>query len=140
MSGNTITMQWNIMECMLCRVDAAAMGAVCGVAFMGAPIILIEKLSNGQEPLLALQRVRQVLASGVCEGEGAGRVSGGGVEVVQKTCTYPVDNSQFPMWLAKDEDLQKIDVNDPKIPLVSLYIAVCMWAYRIYYLKRDMDI
>lgn len=102
-----------------CRVDPTKVGGVCGVAFMGAPVILIEKLCNGEETLLALQRLRQAIASGVCEGEGAGRVSGGGVQVVEQTVSYPVDNSQFPVWLAKDDDLQKIDVSDPNIPQVS---------------------
>ena len=95
------------------------MGAVCGVAFMGAPVILIEKLCSGEETLLALQRLRQVVASGVCEGEGAGRESRGYVEVVEKTISYPGDTAPFPVWLAKDEDLRKIDVNDPNIPQVS---------------------
>ena len=89
---------------------------------MGAPVILIEKLVSGGETLLSLQRLRQVVASGVCEGPGAGRVSNDKVHIEEKTCTY-VDNSQFPIWLAKDEDLQKIDVNDPSLPLVSLVPA-----------------
>ena len=108
----------------LCRVDPAKMGSVCAVAFMGAPVILIEKLCNGEESLLALQRLRQVVASGVCEGEGGGKVSGGGVEVVEKAVNYPGDSAPFPVWLAKDEDLQKIDINDPNIPQVGY--ALCL--------------
>ena len=112
----------------MCRVDPTSVGAVCCVAFMGAPVILIEKLCNGKETLLALQRLRQVVASGVCEGEGDGRESGGGVDVEEKTISYPGDPTPFPVWLAKDEDLQKIDVNDPNIPQVcgqvGLYVVV----------------
>lgn len=102
------------------RVDPTKIGSVCGVAFMGAPVILIEKLCNGEESLLALQRLRQVVASGVYEGEGGGRVSGGGVEVVEKAVPYPGDSAPFPVWLAKDEDLRKIDINNPNIPLVGI--------------------
>ena len=86
---------------------------------MGAPVILIEKLCSGEETLLSLQRLRQVVASGVYEGQGAGRVSNEKVRIEEKTYTY-LDNSQFPIWLAKDEDLQNIDINDPNLPLVSL--------------------
>lgn len=104
------------------------MGSVCTVAFMGAPVILIEKLCNGEESLLALQRLRQVVASGVCEGKGGGRVSGGGVEVVEKAVHYPGESAPFPAWLAKDEDIRKIDINDPNIPQVGYALSVCLLA------------
>ena len=86
---------------------------------MGAPVVLIEKLSSGEETLLSLERLRQVVASGVCEGESAGKVSNNKVRVEERTYSYPMDNSQFPVWLAKEEDLKKIDFNDPKLPPVS---------------------
>ena len=100
------------------------MGMMCGVALMGAPVILIEKLYSGEETLLSLQRLRQVVASGVCEGEGAGRVGNDKVRVEEKMYSYPMDNSQFPIWLANDDDLQKIDINDPNLSPVSHYLGV----------------
>ena len=93
---------------------------------MGAPVILIEKLCSGGETLLSLQRLRQVVASGVCEGQGAGKVSNERVQIEEKMYTYSVDNSQFPIWVAKDEDLQKIDVNDPNLPLVSYVFSAVL--------------
>ena len=86
---------------------------------MGAPVILIEKLCSGGETLLSLERLRQVVASGVCEGDSAGKVSNEKVRVEEKMYTYPMDNSQFPIWLANDNDLKKIDFNDPSLPPVS---------------------
>ena len=97
---------------------------------MGAPVILIEKLCNGEETLLSLERLRQVVASGVCEGESAGKVSSDKVRVEEKTYFYPMDQSQFPIWLANEEDLKKIDFKDPKLPSVrrssSLLCNYCM--------------
>lgn len=101
------------------RVDPSSMGRICGVALMGAPVILIEKLCSGNETLLSLQRLRQVVASGVCEGKNAGRKGNEKVRVEEKVYTCPMDGSQFPVWLANDDDLLKIDVNDPNLPLVS---------------------
>ena len=109
---------------------------------MGAPVILIEKLCSGQETLLSLQRLRQVVASGVCEGQGAGRVGNEKVHVEEKTYTYPMDHSQFPIWLAKDEDLQKIDVNDPNLPPVShiifIYVQVCIMSQTVLGVYRNV--
>ena len=86
---------------------------------MGAPVILIEKLCSGEETLLSMKRLRQVVASGVCEGESAGKVSNNKVHVEEKKYTY-MDNSQFSVWLANEEDLKKIDFNDPKLPPVRM--------------------
>lgn len=104
-----------------CRVDAATLGLVCGVAFMGAPVILEEKLVGGEEVLLALTRVRQALASGVCEGgRGEEKETGddGGernVRITEKTCHYP-GTKPFPTYLANEEDLKKISIDN--VPLV----------------------
>ena len=97
------------------------MGLVCGVAFMGAPIIVIEKLVGGDETLLALTRLQQVLASGVCGGGdhgNNGRTGNERVRVREETCTY-FDGSSFPMYLADEDDLKKIDVASSDIPLVQ---------------------
>ena len=101
------------------RVDSSSMGMICGVALMGAPVILIEKLCSGNETLQSLERLRQVVASGVCEGDSAGKVGNDKVRVEEKTYSYPMDNSQFPVWLANEEDLKKIDFNDSSLPAVS---------------------
>ena len=103
------------------RVDSSSMGMLCGIALMGAPIILIEKLCSGEETLLSLKRLRQVVASGVCEGESAGKVSNDKVHVEEKTYTY-MDNSQFSVCLANEDDLEKIDFNDPQLPPVSFLL------------------
>lgn len=100
-----------------CRVKDEERGMVCGVAFMGAPAILVEKLPDGQEANLALNRLERVLISGVCEGMDGGRVSGGGVTVTEKD--YPrFDGTHFPAWVATDDSLMNFDLS--KVPKVSL--------------------
>lgn len=103
------------------RVNASKMGLVCGVAFMGAPVILIEKLVGGEETLLALRRLQQVLGSGLCGGggggEGEGRTGNEKVRVREEMCTY-FDGSSFPVCLAEEEDLKNIDISSSDIPLV----------------------
>lgn len=96
---------------------------MCGVAYMGAPAILIEKLPNGQEARLALDRLQRALASGVCEGEGGGRVSGAGVTVIEKEYSR-FDGTRFPAWLATDESLRTVDLsNVPKVSVSTCQIA-----------------
>lgn len=99
------------------------MGLLCGVAFMGAPVILIEKLVGGDETLLAFTRLQQLLGSGVCDASvgNEGRTGNEKVRVKEETCTY-FDGSSFPMCLAEEEDLKKIDVSSSNIPLVYLCI------------------
>lgn len=103
-----------------CRVDASTMGLVCGVAFMGAPVILQEKLVGEEEVLLAITRVRQVLASGVSEGEeGRERTGGEGkVRITENTCRY--SETSFPIYLANEEDLKRVPMDN--IPLVILLL------------------
>lgn len=98
-----------------CRVDPAEMGLVCCVAFMGAPVILEEKLVGGEETLLALTRLRQVLASGLCQEGERGGEGGCNVRVTEKTCQYSEDIS-FTMSLACEEDLKKVSLDN--LPLV----------------------
>ena len=99
-----------------CRVDPSKMGLFCGVAFMGAPVILVEKLVGGDEALLAFTRLQQLMASGVCEG--GGKVGNERVTVIESTCSY-FDGSSFPVYLAKDDDLKNIDVSKEDIQLAS---------------------
>ena len=51
------------------RVDSSSFGVAVTVAFMGAPVILSEKLVAGTETTLCLTTVQQILATGVCEAE-----------------------------------------------------------------------
>ena len=92
------------------------MGVVCGAGFMGAPVILIEKLIGGDETLLALTRLRQLLASGAVE-VGGGKTGNDRVKVTEETCNY-FDGSSFPIHMAEEEDLKKIDFSSDDIPLV----------------------
>ena len=56
---------------------------------MGAPTIIIEKLISGTETLGALEGIKKLLASGVCEkANDFGRKSAGGLEVKQSS-KYP---------------------------------------------------
>ena len=87
---------------------------------MGAPVILIEKLVGGDETHLALTRLQQVLASGVCDAEG-GRKGNEKVRVKEETCNY-FDGSSFCMYMAEEEDLKKVDTSSVNIPLVRIHI------------------
>lgn len=89
------------------------MGLLCGVGFMGAPVIEVEKLMGGDETMLALLRLQQVLASGVCEGDG--KKGSDQVRVTEHTCEY-LDGTQFPTYLASEEDLGKVSTDN--VPLV----------------------
>ena len=104
------------IDCVSCRVREEDRGLVCGMAFMGAPAILFEKLPGGQETRLALSALRRVLASGVCEGVECGKASSGGVEVVDKTYSW-IDGSQFTAYIATNETLKNVDMTN--VPNVS---------------------
>ena len=99
---------------------------MCGVAFMGAPAILVEKLPNGQEASIALDRLERVLVSGVCDGVGGGRVSGGGVTVTEKQ--YPrFDGTNFPAWVATDTSLMNVDLSKaPKVRNTQYVIIIVL--------------
>ena len=82
---------------------------------MGAPAILIEKPPGGQEANQALDALRRVLASGVCDDVEGGKAGCGGVEVVEKPYTW-IDGSQINTWLANQESLNNVDLqNVPKV-------------------------
>ncbi len=90
------------------------MGVVCGVGFMGAPVIEIEKLVGGEETMLAYQRLQQLMASGVMN-EGEGKKGNQSVNVLESKCDY-FDGTSFPIYLASPEDLENISLEN--IPLV----------------------
>lgn len=96
------------------RVDASKMGLVCSVGFMGAPVILVEKLVGGEETVLAFTRLQQVMASGVCEGDG--KTGTKEVRVQEKTCEY-YDGTSFPTFIASSDDLSALPLDN--LPLVS---------------------
>ncbi len=91
------------------------MGLVCGVGFMGAPAIIMEKLVGGEETMLALTRMEQVLASGVCGGGG-----GGGVKVTEETCHY--GDVSFPVGVANNDDLANIPTDNIPLVMISLFV------------------
>ncbi len=103
------------------RLQQKDRGLVCGVGFMGAPAILIEKPPNGRETCLALDTLRRVLASGVCEGVEDGKVSREGVEVVEKTYSW-IDGTKFTGSFATRESLA--NVNMAKVSKVFSFLLV----------------
>ena len=113
-----------------CRVEPSSMGLVCGVAYMGAPLAIEEKLVGEGDVVLALRRVQQVLAAGggggVCEeggcdgGEGGCDGVGGKVKVTEKTCDY-FGATSFPVTLADEDDLKKVSLEN--VPLVSVWLV-----------------
>ncbi len=96
------------------RVDSSQMGSLCGIGFMGAPAVVLEKLIGGEETHLALTRLRQLLASGA-----TGKTGDDRVRVSEKTCSY-FDGSSFPTSMASEEDLKEIDLSFVGLPLVSV--------------------
>jgi hypothetical protein len=88
------------------------MGLVCCVAFMGAPVVILEKLVGGNESVLALRRLQQALASGVCEGDG--KSSNPQVRVEEKICAGTT------AYVANSEDLNSVSLDN--LPLVSTYL------------------
>ena len=113
--GVFLFLEWRCV--LFFRVDASEMGVVCGIGFMGAPSVLVEKLVGGEETFLALTRLRQLLASGAAEVGGA-KVGNDKVRIIEKTCTY-FDGSSFPTYMAEDADLKEVDLSSEDIPLVS---------------------
>ena len=99
------------------RLDPASVGMLTCVAFMGAPLIVTEKLVSGTETQLALNAMQQVLVSGVYGGRlKDGRLGSEKVRVTRKQ----LDGGSSEAWIANSEDLKKIDISDPtKFDLVS---------------------
>ena len=102
---------------------------MCSVAFMGAPAISVEKPPNGQEISLALNRLERVLASGVCEGVEGGKMSGGGVTVVEKQYTT-FDGATFSAWVASDESLMNMDLSTVQRVRIA-YSSFCIHVFTI---------
>ena len=99
------------------RVAPGTQGRVVPVAFMGAPIILVEKLVNGQEIPVALKAIQQVLASGMYSGDkGDGREGIGEIKVSPRP-------DQEGIWMA--EGYESVDVSN--VPLVSVLVQM-VWS------------
>ena len=98
------------------------MGLLTCVAFMGAPVVIAEKLESGKETPLALRFLQQALASGLYEDESEdGRKGNDRVRVSAQTLA-----TGDQVWLANREDLEKIDISqEANIPLVrtARYVA-----------------
>ena len=91
------------------------MGLITCADFMGAPVIVSEKLVAGMETSLVLEALQRVLASGVCERE-EGRKGNESVRVRERQLS-----GGKKAWIADPDDLKKIDVSDPsQINMVSL--------------------
>ena len=97
------------------RVDPSSFGVAVTVAFMGAPVILTEKLVAGTETPLCLTTMQQILATGVCEAEGGyyGKKEREGVSLTTRTLS-----SGDKIWQPDCKKLPKVEPNDPNIPLV----------------------
>ena len=97
------------------RVDSSSFGVAVTVAFMGAPVILSEKLVAGTETTLCLTTMQQILATGVCEA-GDGKKEVEGVSLTTRT-----QSSGDKIWLPDCKKLPKVELNDSSIPLVRWY-------------------
>ena len=68
------------------RFNSSHNGLSLPVAFMGAPTIIIEKVLSGTETSTALEGIKKLLVSGVCDkANDFGKKSAGGLEVKQST-------------------------------------------------------
>ena len=85
---------------------------------MGAPTILIEKVSSGTEMFSALEGIKKLLISGVCEkSNDLGKKSADGLEVKQST-KYPGVYEAFGL------DKIKLPQDDSELPVVCYYLSV----------------
>ena len=109
--------------CLDCRLKASDVGLVTCGAFMGAPMIIAEKMVAGNETQLALEALQRLLASGVYDvtsgergWEEGGRRGCEGVRVREREI-----GGGKKAWIAEPDDLKKIDISDrTNIDQVSL--------------------
>ena len=95
-----------------CRFNSPQNGLSLPVAFMGAPTIEIEKLISGTEMPSALEGMKKLLVSGVCEkSNDLGKKSSGGLEVKQST-KYPGVYEAFGL------DKIQLPQDDSEVPVV----------------------
>ena len=95
-----------------CRFNSPQNGLSLPVAFMGAPTILIEKVISGTEMPSALEGMKKLLVSGVCEkSNDLGKKSAGGLEVKQST-KHPGVYEAFGL------DKVKLPQDDSELPVV----------------------
>ena len=118
------------------RVRPSDVGLLTGVAFMGAPVIITEKLVAGFETLLALDALQRVLVSGVYTGEGGEEEGKRGNERVRvNNCDIGGGNRA---WIAHSHDLATIDISDPAkiqqvtLPTCAMYIHVYVFCIYIH--------
>ena len=101
-----------------CRFNSPQNGLSVPVAFMGAPTVLIEKVTSGTEMFSALEGIKKLLISGVCEkSNDLGKKSAGGLEVKQST-KYPEVYEAFGL------DKIKLPQDDSELPVVCYYYSV----------------
>ena len=105
------------------RLKASEVGLVTCGAFMGAPVIISEKMVAGSEALLAVQALQRLLASGIYDmAGGERRWEEGGKKGNERVRVREWDiGGGKKAWIAESDDLQKIDISDPeKIDQVCL--------------------
>ena len=99
------------------RILPSEVGLITGAAFMGAPVIITEKLVSGNETQLAMEALQRVLVSGVYTGEGGEEGKRGSERV--RVCEKELSGGK-KVWVAETDDLKKIDISNPAdIELVS---------------------
>lgn len=84
------------------------MGRLTCAAFMGAPLIISEKLVSGYETSLAFDALQRVLASGLYRDGNEGKRGNEHVKVTQRQ----LDGGN-QAWVADTDDLKKIDISNP---------------------------
>ena len=98
------------------RLKASEVGLVTCGAFMGAPVIISEKMVAGKETRLAVQALQRLLASGVYDTaagergwEEGGKRGNERVRVRERNI-----GGGKKVWIAEPDDLEKINVSDPE--------------------------
>lgn len=130
-----------VLVSLLLRVKNEECGLLVAVAFMGAPVIISEKLVNGNETTLCIETMQRILASGRCidqctintvynvglctEECGLGKIGENGV-VLSKKC---LENGN-EAWFVDVSDLPQTSCGDTNIPLVS-FSEVLSFTYTI---------
>lgn len=90
------------------RLDPSSVGRLTCAAFMGAPLIISEKLVSGYETSLAFDALQRVLASGLYREGNEGRKGNEHVKVTQRQLS-----GGNQAWVADVDDLKKIDISNP---------------------------
>jgi len=59
----------HILVMYLCRLDPSEQGYTVAVAFLGSPVVSCEKPVSNLESLKAIDGMKKLLASGICESD-----------------------------------------------------------------------